>query len=215
MRLHHELTVAAPLARAWEVFEDASRLGSCLPSTSSRSTRRDGLYRGRMEVGAVAYDGSLRLVEVDEDASTTVMSMKAHEVGGRGTAAATIATSLHADGDAATRIEVEADLLVKGHDEEPPAKAVDAAVERMLADIGSAMAASIAAAPPASADQGIGGAAASPTAAGRSAPLGAAASPAADVSLRGRARSSRRFIPAFAAAAALAVAVGVVHRRRR
>ena len=117
MKLNNEFTVSAPLDRTWATLLDVERVGSCLPGAQMDPADETGVYRGRMKMKlgpmAVAYEGTARLVEVDEDAHVSVMDVKGREAKGQGTAAATIRNRL-AESPEGTRVMVETDLQVTG-----------------------------------------------------------------------------------------------------
>jgi carbon monoxide dehydrogenase subunit G len=117
MKLNNEFTVAAPIDRTWATLLDVERVGGCLPGAQIDAPDGDGVFRGRMKMKlgpmTVAYEGSARLLEVDEDARTTVMEVQAREAKGQGTAGATIRNELE-EIDGGTRVRVVTDLQVTG-----------------------------------------------------------------------------------------------------
>lgn len=117
MKLNNEFTVSAPLDRTWATLLDVERVGSCLPGAQMDPADETGVYRGRMKMKlgpmAVAYEGTARLIDVDEDAHVSVMDVKGREAKGQGTAAATIRNRL-AEAPEGTRVMVETDLQVTG-----------------------------------------------------------------------------------------------------
>jgi hypothetical protein len=62
----------------------------------------------------MAYEGSARLVEIDEDAYASVMDVEGRDAKGQGTASATITNRLQEAADGGTLVRVETDLNVTG-----------------------------------------------------------------------------------------------------
>jgi hypothetical protein len=110
MRLTSELTVDAPLERAWAAMLE---LGGPL----------------RVELGA-EYEGAARLDDADEDEHAAGFYAQARETAGHGLAAATIATRL-SEQDGGTRIAVDTDLRLTG-EPRPEQEALQAAADGLL-----------------------------------------------------------------------------------
>jgi carbon monoxide dehydrogenase subunit G len=117
MKIAHEFTVPAGVDRAWEVLTDLELIAPCLPG--AQITGRDGeAYRGKLKVkvGPVVseFAGTASFVEKDDAAKVAVIEGKARDARGAGNASATITARLVADGEAATRASVEADMKISG-----------------------------------------------------------------------------------------------------
>jgi carbon monoxide dehydrogenase subunit G len=117
MKIAHEFTVPAGVDRAWEVLTDLELIAPCLPG--AQITGRDGeAYRGKLKVkvGPVVseFAGTASFVEKDAAAKVAVIEGKARDARGAGNASATITARLVADGEAATRASVEADMKISG-----------------------------------------------------------------------------------------------------
>ena len=117
MRLTNELVVPASLDEVWAVLLDVARIAPCLPGASIEAGDGDE-YRGTMKVrlGPItsSFQGTIRIEEADESARRAVMSAKARDSRGQGTATATITSTMEPAEDAGTRITVETDLRVTG-----------------------------------------------------------------------------------------------------
>jgi uncharacterized protein len=116
MKLENQFSVAAPVSTTWDALLDIERVAGCLPGASVRA-EGDGTYTGgmRMKLGALSidYEGSARLIDVDEDARTATLEATAREAKGQGTAAALITNRLIPEGDG-TRVIVETELNITG-----------------------------------------------------------------------------------------------------
>jgi carbon monoxide dehydrogenase subunit G len=117
MKLVNEFTVAVPLERSWETLLDIERVAGFLPGATIEPGAEDGTYAGRMRVKlgpmVINYQGTVRLVEVDEANHTVRMAVEAKEAKGQGTASATILNRVM-EADGGTRVVAETDLAVTG-----------------------------------------------------------------------------------------------------
>jgi carbon monoxide dehydrogenase subunit G len=116
MKLENEFSVSAPVATTWETLLDIERVASCLPGASVQASG-DGTYSGamKMKLGplSIDYQGSARMVDVDEDAHVATLEATAREAKGQGTASALITNRLIPEGDR-TRVIVETELNITG-----------------------------------------------------------------------------------------------------
>ncbi len=116
MNLTNEITVPAPIEEAWDLMLDVERVAPCLPGASIEGSEGDE-YKGSMKVkvGPIVshFNGTLKIDEADEEARRAVMSAKARDSHGKGSAHATITSTLE-PADQGTRVTVETDLRVTG-----------------------------------------------------------------------------------------------------
>jgi carbon monoxide dehydrogenase subunit G len=116
VKLSNEMTVPASLEEAWDVMLDIERVAPCLPGASIEGVDGDQ-YRGTMKIklGPISssFAGTLKIEEADEAAHRAVLSARARDSRGQGTAAATISSTMAPAGDG-TRVTVETDLRVTG-----------------------------------------------------------------------------------------------------
>jgi carbon monoxide dehydrogenase subunit G len=116
MKLTNEITVPAPIDEAWELMLDVERVAPCLPGASIDGHEGDE-YKGSMKVkiGPITsnFNGTLKIDEADEEEHRAVMSAKARDSRGKGSANATITSTLAA-ADEGTRVTVETELRVTG-----------------------------------------------------------------------------------------------------
>ena len=117
MKLTDELSIAAPLNKAWPVLLDVPTVARALPGAAIDDTAEQGEYRGRMKVklGPVTaeYTGVARLQEVDDDDHVARYHVVGREARGQGSAEATITIGAR-DEDGGTRLRVETELAVTG-----------------------------------------------------------------------------------------------------
>jgi carbon monoxide dehydrogenase subunit G len=116
MKLTNEITVPAPIDEAWDLVLDVERVAPCLPGASIEGSEGDE-YKGSMKVkiGPIVsqFKGTLKIEEASEEAHRAVMTAKARDSRGKGSANATITSTL-ATADEGTRVTVETDLRVTG-----------------------------------------------------------------------------------------------------
>jgi carbon monoxide dehydrogenase subunit G len=116
MRLEHSFTVPVPVDVAWKVLLDVPRIAPCMPGATLTGVEGDtftGTVKVKLGPIALSYRGKGRFVERDEAAHRVVIEASGKDTRSAGTAAATVAAVLAADGDA-TRVDVTTDLSVTG-----------------------------------------------------------------------------------------------------
>jgi carbon monoxide dehydrogenase subunit G len=115
--LSHEFTVDGDLETVWRTLLDLERVAGCLPGATIRATDQDGRFQGSMKVKmgpmTVTYDGAASLIEVDGAEHRAVISLRAREAKGQGTALATI-TNLVEQVGTSVRVRAETNLQVTG-----------------------------------------------------------------------------------------------------
>ena len=109
MNVNNEFMVGVPIEEAWKAMLDLERIAPCLPGASIDD--RDGHeYKGtmRVKVGPITakYQGTVRYVDVDEQARRAVLHATGRDARGQGTASATITSILEKAG-ACTKVRVE------------------------------------------------------------------------------------------------------------
>jgi carbon monoxide dehydrogenase subunit G len=116
VKLTNEMVVPASVEEAWAVMLDIERVATCLPGATIEASEGDE-YKGTMKLklGPISssFAGTIRIEEADEAAHRAVLTARARDSRGQGTAAATI-TSTMAAADEGTRVTVETDLRVTG-----------------------------------------------------------------------------------------------------
>lgn len=118
MKMNNELTVGAPVEKAWETMLDLERVAPCLPGASIEKARGDGEYEGsmRVKIGPVIanYKGTVKIEEADEEARRVVLRATGRDARGQGTASATIVSTLNEEDGGKTKIDVETDMDLTG-----------------------------------------------------------------------------------------------------
>ena len=117
MKLTNEFTVGADADTVWRTLLDMEGVAGCLPGATIEATDQEDTYKGsmRLKIGpmTVNYEGTATLTEVDEAAHRAVISLRAREAKGQGTALATI-TNVVDETDGGARVRAETDLKITG-----------------------------------------------------------------------------------------------------
>jgi uncharacterized protein len=117
MRLEQTFDVQAPLAHVWAALNDLERVAPCLPGAAITSRDDDGTYRGTFTVKlgpmTAAYNGTIRIEDVDEAAHSATLKARGTDKRGQGGASATIVNTL-SEHDGATRVDAVTDFSITG-----------------------------------------------------------------------------------------------------
>jgi carbon monoxide dehydrogenase subunit G len=114
--LTNTFTVNLPVEETWKVLTDLERVVPCLPGAALLGVDGDA-YRGavKIKVGPVTaqYHGIAHFVEKDDRAMRAVIRAEGKDVGGQGTAAATVTAVLTEQGHG-TQVDLRTDLSLSG-----------------------------------------------------------------------------------------------------
>lgn len=117
MILRNEFTVGSDLDEVWTHMLDLKGVAGCVPGATIEEFEPPNVYKGaiRVRIGpmTVDYKGQATLQDVDEQARTATILLKAREARGQGSAIATVRTRLEATPDG-TRVVAETDLQITG-----------------------------------------------------------------------------------------------------
>ena len=117
MKLEQTFDVQAPLAQVWEALNDLERVAPCLPGAAITSHDEEGTYHGTFTVKlgpmTAAYNGTIRIDDVDEAAHKATLKARGTDKRGQGGASATIVNTL-SEHDGATRVEAVTDFNITG-----------------------------------------------------------------------------------------------------
>ena len=117
MRLENSFEVAAPADQAWLLLNDVPRVVRCMPGAELTETVDDDNWHGVVHVKlgpmALQFGTDVTREVVDEAAHRVVLATKARELRGRGSAQATIESSLREAGGK-TSVEIVTELTLQG-----------------------------------------------------------------------------------------------------
>jgi carbon monoxide dehydrogenase subunit G len=142
VKLANEFTVGADVETVWQALLDMEGVAGCLPGATIEATDEENQYSGSMRVKigpmTVAYEGTATLSEVDEAAHRAVISLRAREAKGQGTALATI-TNVVEPSDGGTRVQAETDLHITGPQARFGRGVMEDVARRVLRDFSSCL----------------------------------------------------------------------------
>jgi len=117
MEFDNTFTVAAPIDEVWGAVLDVERVAPCVPGAQVLEQTGDNAYKVAIKVKlgpvSMVYNGDVEVVEQDPDARRAVMSAKARESRGQGTADARVEMRLSHD-DGATHGAIHTDVAISG-----------------------------------------------------------------------------------------------------
>jgi carbon monoxide dehydrogenase subunit G len=117
MRLENAFEVPAGFEPSWRLLNDVPSVVPCMPGAELVEVAGDDAWKARLHVrlGPIALQFLADVVrEVrDEDAGRVALAVKARESKGRGSAEATIESTLTAT-DAGTRVDIATELALRG-----------------------------------------------------------------------------------------------------
>jgi carbon monoxide dehydrogenase subunit G len=153
MRLEQTFDVQAPLAQVWAALKDLERVAPCLPGAAITSHDEDGTYHGTFTVKlgpmTAAYNGTIRIEDVDEAAHKATLKARGTDKRGQGGASATIVNTL-TEHEGGTRVEAVTDFTITGRLAQfGRGGMMEDVSNRLLRDFASCLATRLAEGPPA------------------------------------------------------------------
>jgi uncharacterized protein len=117
MKLDQSFEVKAPLDEVWSALIDIERVAPCLPGAEVTEAGDDGEFKGTFSVKlgptTAAYNGTLKMENVDEASHTATMRANGTDKRGQGGAKAQI-TSVLKEVEGGTRVDVSTDFTITG-----------------------------------------------------------------------------------------------------
>jgi carbon monoxide dehydrogenase subunit G len=117
VRIENSFEVAAPPEAAWELLMDVPRVIPCMPGAELAETVDDDHWKAKMAVKlgpiALSFDTAIAREAADVEARRAVLSADARESKGRGSARATIESTLAAQ-NGGTRVDIATELALTG-----------------------------------------------------------------------------------------------------
>jgi uncharacterized protein len=117
MEFDNTFTVAAPIDEVWEAMLDVERVAPCVPGAQVLEQTGDNAYKVaiRVKLGPVSmvYNGDVEVVEQYPDDRRAVMSARAMESRGQGTADARVEMRLSHD-NGTTHGAIHTDVAISG-----------------------------------------------------------------------------------------------------
>jgi carbon monoxide dehydrogenase subunit G len=117
MQLENSFEVDAPAEAAWALLNDVPEVVPCMPGAELVEVLSGDAWRAKLHVKlgpiALQFVADITRDEVDEAGRRVVLTAKAREAKGRGSADATIGSTV-LDLDGRTRVEVTTDVALRG-----------------------------------------------------------------------------------------------------
>jgi uncharacterized protein len=217
MKIANEFTVSAPIAEAWDLFNDLDQVIPLMPGAQLIGHEGDDvLGKVKVKVGPVTseFSGKVHFVERDREQYRAVIDAKGKEARGTGNAAATVTAVLREAGDG-TRVTVDTDLKIVGKLAQFGSGMLQQVSEKLLGQFVESLEAKLAAenAPVEALPEQLTAAAPAPPTTPAAAPPAPEPAPIDLLELAGGG-VLKRYLPVTLAAVVAAVAVIVLVRRR-
>lgn len=117
MRLENSFDVAAPVHAAWRLLNDVPAVVPCMPGAELAEVVGEDAWKAKLHVKlgpiALQFLADVTREEMDEGAGRVVLAANAREAKGRGSAEATIESTL-VGVDAGTRVDLVTELTLHG-----------------------------------------------------------------------------------------------------
>jgi uncharacterized protein len=117
MRIENAFDVPAPLGEAWALLNDVPAVVPCMPGAELIELAGEDAWKAKLHVKlgpiALQFLADVTREQVDEAAHRAVLAVKAREAKGRGSAEATIESSLAAAGEG-THVALVTELALRG-----------------------------------------------------------------------------------------------------
>jgi carbon monoxide dehydrogenase subunit G len=117
IRIENAFDVPASVDEAWRLLNDVPAVVPCLPGAELLEAVDDDAWRAKLHVKlgpiALQFLADVTRTQVDEAAHRAVLAVKAREAKGRGSAEATIESSLASEGDG-THVAIVTELALRG-----------------------------------------------------------------------------------------------------
>lgn len=118
MKLDQTFTVQADPDVVWRALTDVMRVAPNLPGAAITEDAGDGTFKGEFKVKigptTAAYNGALKMEQLDEEHRVATMSARGTDKRGNGGATATIVSSVQDAGGGTTRVDVATDFSITG-----------------------------------------------------------------------------------------------------
>jgi carbon monoxide dehydrogenase subunit G len=116
--IEEQLELEAPVDRVWKFLIDPEKIVTCLPGAELTKVEDARTFLGNMKVKvgpvSVAYQGRVRLVDVDEAAHRVKMSGEGTEKGGAGSAKMQMESEVVATEGGGSRVVVKSQVDLAG-----------------------------------------------------------------------------------------------------
>lgn len=117
MRLENSFEVSASVAQSWRLLNDVPSVVPCMPGAELVEVTGETTWKAKLHVKlgpiALQFLADVTRERMDETIGLVVLGVKAREAKGRGSAEATIESTLTESGDG-TRVDIVTELALRG-----------------------------------------------------------------------------------------------------
>jgi len=117
VRLENSFEVAAPVDAAWQLLNDVPAVVPCMPGAELVEVAGENAWKAKLHVKlgpiALQFLADITRERMDEAAGLVALVVKAREAKGRGSAEATIESTLGA-AEKGTRVDIVTELTLRG-----------------------------------------------------------------------------------------------------
>jgi carbon monoxide dehydrogenase subunit G len=117
MRIENSFDVSAPPEAAWRLLNDVPTVVPCMPGAELQETVGENAWKAKLHVKlgpiALQFAAEVTREQMDESAGRVLLAVKAREARNRGSADATIESTLAAH-DGGTRVAIVTELMLRG-----------------------------------------------------------------------------------------------------
>ena len=150
MRVENAFDVPASVDEAWRLLNDVPEIVPCMPGAELVEVVGDDAWKAKLHIRlgpiALQFLADVTREQVDETAHRAVLAVKAREAKGRGSAEATIESSLAA-AEAGTHVALVTELALRGAVAQYGRGVVSDVASRLTAQFAECIAAKLVAAP--------------------------------------------------------------------
>jgi len=118
MNFHHSVVIPASREKVWEFLMDIPRVGKCIPGVEKVEPLGDNKYKGtvKQRVGpiGVTLDGTMTIVEADEQAGRAAMTAEGADKRIGGAVRAKMTMSVKEVSPSETELTVDTDANIGG-----------------------------------------------------------------------------------------------------
>ena len=118
MNFHHTVVIPAPRDKVWQFLMDIPRVGKCIPGVEKVEPLGDNKYKGtvKQRVGpiGVTLDGTMTVVEADEQAGRAAMTAEGADKRIGGAVRAKMTMSVKEVSPSETQLTVDTDANIGG-----------------------------------------------------------------------------------------------------
>ena len=172
MRFASDFTVPAAPGRTYELLLDVERVAPCFPGGEVGAAAPDGTYPAKVTVRLgpirLAYEGTVRVAERDDEQRRAVLVAKAREVRGQGSAEARMTMEVAGQAAAApAQVHIDTELNLTGRAAQMGGGVVQEVARRLVAEMADCLARRVEPEPPGTTAGGPHASAPTPAAADR------------------------------------------------